>query len=117
MLVLLASYFKESNDLSLRDSSDRCEADVNPRQIKFYCVAFIVCGWSKEACHAVLQENVSAADCKMCALAGVWSGGELVRERGLSLSKVTWCYNSHILPVGRRTMLPLPPWFSLQLTL
>eukprot|EP00064_Thunnus_orientalis_P003040 superscaffoldBa00000241_g3048 len=52
-------YVYESNDLSLCDSPDRCEADVNPHQIKFYCGAFIVCGWSKEACHAVLREEAA----------------------------------------------------------
>lgn len=48
-----------------------------------------------------------------------WLGCSVVEswpETGLSLSEVTRCYNSHILSVGRRTMLLLPPWFGPQLT-
>lgn len=63
------SYFKEINDLSLCDSLDRCEADVNPCQIKSYCGACIVCSQlekaEKEACHAVLHAGVSVAGCKL----------------------------------------------------
>lgn len=42
-----SSYFKKTDDLSLCDSPDRCEADVNPRQIRSYCGECIVCGWSE----------------------------------------------------------------------
>lgn len=70
---------------------------------------------AKKACPAVLHEGGSVASVN-CAPKLVCSVVESWPERGLSLSEVTWCYNSHILPIGRRTMLLLPPWFGPQLT-
>lgn len=57
-----------------------------------------------------LQQAVNCALWLVCVVRESWS------ERGLSLIEVTWCYNSHMLPVGRKTTLTLPPWLSPHLT-
>lgn len=104
-----SSYLKKTNDLSLCDSLDRWEADVNPRQIKSYCVACIVYGRSKG-----WERGLSCCSPQGFVCNSLWivpPGWCVLRlERSLLLSEVTWCYNSHTLP------LHLPPRLCPQLT-
>lgn len=78
------------------------------------------CTWPvkrlEQACPTVLHEGGSVAGSVNCA---PWLECGMVEnraERGLSLSEVTCCYNSHILPVGSRTMLHLLPLCGPRLT-
>lgn len=79
------------------------------------------CTWSvkrPEKRHVLLFFCVRV-DVKQAVNCAPWLGYSVVEswpETGLSLSEVTQCYNSHILSVGRRTMLLLPPWFGPRLT-
>lgn len=110
---------KKANDLSLCDSLDRCEADVNPCQIKSYCG---VCfphvrqkGWER-ALSRCSPWGCVCSRLQNCAHWLVCGAEESWPERGLSLSEVTRCYNSHTVHVGRRAASPLQPRFSPQLT-
>lgn len=100
--LLCSSHFKITNDLSLCDSPDRCEADVNPRQIKSYCGGW-VCALKmasikaeKEACHAIPHVGASAAGCELCPPAGVWCGRQLTTERPVSVGGDPVLHLTHI---------------------
>lgn len=115
-----SSYFKKTNDLSLCDSPDRCEANVNPHQIKSFCGACIVCGQFEKG----WKGGLSCCFPCGCVCSRLWIvppgwcaewGRDGQREAFLSQRLPGAITHTYCLLAGEQCSL-LPPQFSPQLT-